>query len=154
MKKIAIVVLLIAIASSVFSQNQGYKFPPSKKDCSLEKCLKHCVNHKKICSVWDKNGYVEIYHQVITLNKGRFVDINKIKIGDSIIFPPFSSWGKEIGKETVLIAEKNECAWTLVHRYLGENYLFCLNVGNRDVVNHVYKPKTKTMAFGSTTIIW
>ena len=148
-----IIVLFVAIVIPAFSI-KGYKNVPSKNGCSLEKCLDHCVNHKKICSIWDEKGYVSIYYQVLNLNKNRFVDANKIRVGDSVIFPPFECANIMIGKKTILIVKKNESLWSLVHRYLGENYLFILDSSHRGVTYGIRIPKTKSMVFGSTTILW
>lgn len=163
MKKLGIFCFLFLTTTVVaFSQSriQAYKSVSStatvstEKDCNFDKCLEHCVNNKKICSIWDKNGFMDVYHKVYALNKDITI-FDKIKVGSRVTFPPFGRYEQVIGKKTVLIVQRDEDVWVLIHRYLKENYLFNLDVGKRGV-DDKWDKKTgkKELAFGSTTIYW
>lgn len=150
MKKNFVIFMFLACGTFVYSQDiQPYS---GHNTCSHETCLERCVNHKKICGLWDKKYYLDIYRQVITENQ--INNPNKINIGDSIVFPPFVTWEKPIGKMAILVVEKHESLWSMVHRFLAETYLLCLDQRNNDLVNHEEIPKSKSFSFGTTTIKW
>lgn len=143
MKKIVFFCFILITATTVFSQSK----------CDFDKCLEHCINHKKICSIWEKGEVMNVYHEVYAINS--FTIFDKIKVGSSVTFPPFERGNQVIGTKTVLTVRNNEDIWAIIHRYKKENYLFNLNLDYRGV-NNDWAKKTglKELAFGSTKIYW
>lgn len=160
MKKIVFFCFMLIATTTVLSQSliQGYQSIPSKSEndhnCDFDKCLAHCINHKKICSIWDRDGIMSIYHKVYAMNKS-FTIFDKIKIGSHVTFPPFGRGNQAIGTKTVLTVQKNEDIWALIHRYKAENYLFNLDLGYRRIDDEwAKKNNTKELAFYGTMIYW
>jgi hypothetical protein len=59
-----------------------------------------------------------VYQKALELNSNRFANLNKIQIGDTILFPAHSGLGTEAWVSDAPENGVNDCIWRLTHKYL------------------------------------
>lgn len=95
----------------------------------------------------------EIYEAALELNKERFLDLNKIQIGDTVLFPPRtnnSSIEYWIADEPTLHDGKHDCIWRLTKRYIAYE-LPTKPVLKDPVITPIIEP---VVSDSKTTISW
>lgn len=79
------------------------------------------VRIKPKVTTWDQiPGFMANYEQMLKLNRGRFVNLNKIQIGDTVLVPSKSGIGVEgwIAEKPVTNNGQHDCLWLINQKYL------------------------------------
>jgi|GEM_PF-2268407 len=72
-------------------------------------------------TTWEQiPGFMASYEQMLTLNRGRFTNLNKIQIGDTVLVPSKSGIGVEgwIAEKPVTNNGQHDCLWLINQKYL------------------------------------
>jgi len=102
----------------------------------------------------DKN-FNEVYQKALQLNAGRFVNLNKIQIGDTIVFPAHTGSGTEFWIADAPANGVNDCIWRLTSRYL-KGQLITTPVKFTEPVwfFNLPIPAKETASFWSSNLFW
>lgn len=72
-------------------------------------------------TTWEQiPGFMASYEQMLTLNRGRFANLNKIQIGDTVLVPSKPGIGVEgwIAEKPVTNNGQHDCLWLINQKYL------------------------------------
>ena len=109
MKKAALLLVMIMASGFMFSQNvnSGKISPKSTTNTNTN------VSSPKM-------SFLDVYNKALALNRPRFKDVNRIQIGDTVIFPSMTNNGFVywVADAPQIHNGKHDCIWRLSERYL------------------------------------
>ena len=105
MKKIVVFFLVAFMAVSVNAQSGVDLSSFVGKDGSF-------------ASMHPTDSFSVVYQKALKLNANRFTNLNKIQIGDTVLFPAHSGIGTEAWIANTPENGVNDCIWRLTHKYL------------------------------------
>lgn len=72
----------------------------------------------QVISVSSELSFQEVYQQVLKLNEKRFANLNKIQVGDSVMFPSLSGAGTEFLVANEPVSGVHDCLYRMTKKYM------------------------------------